>query len=331
MPRRTVILLTAGAVLLLLPALAAAAIWPDTLGTFHRVSAQAANPKADRAIWDEYGFREGETAQYEGTGGKFTATAYLFQDPTGALGAFEWLRPADSKPVAIAKLSAETPTSTLLAHGNYVLRFDGLRPTTALLTALIGGLKRVDNSPLPVLMDYLPTENLVPNSERYVEGPAALQKFDSGIPPSAAAFHLSAEAQLGSFQGPGGDLKMAIFNYPTPQIAMLQTAEFQKIAGAMVKRSGPLVAVILAPPNADAAEKVLSQVRYHMDITLNERVSTRRDNIGDLVINAFILIGILLCFSLVGGLAFGGVRAFLRRGGRGDEADAMIVLHLQDR
>jgi len=317
--------------LLLLPALAAGAIWPDPLGTFHRVSAQAANPSADRAIWDEYGFREGETAQYEGAGEKFTATAYLFQDPTGALGAFEWLRPADAKPSAIAKLSAETPTSTLLAHGNYVLRFDGLRPTTALLTTLIGGLKRVDNSPLPVLMDYLPTENLVPNSERYVEGPAALQKLYPGIPPSAAGFHLSAEAQLGSFQGPGGELKMAIFNYPTPQIAMLQTVEFQKIAGAMVKRSGPLVAVILAPPSADAAEKVLSQVRYHMDITLNERVSTRRDNIGDLVINAFILIGILLCFSLVGGLAFGGVRAFLRRGGRGDEADAMIVLHLQDR
>ena len=49
------------------------------------------------------------------------------------------------------------------------------------------------------------------------------------------------------------------------------------------------------------------------------------------MINAFVLIGILLCFSLVGGLAFGSVRAFLRRGGRGEAADAMIVLHLLDR
>ena len=321
--------------LLLLPALASAAIWPDTLGGFHRVSTQPANTAADLAIWDEYGLREGETAQYEGDGQKFTATAYRFQDPTGALGAFEWLRPADSKPSALAKLAAETSAGSILAHGNYVLRFEGYHPAAPFLTTLIEGLKQVDNSALPALMDYLPSQDLVPNSERYVEGPAALQKFDPGIPPSTAAFHLSAEAQVGSFRGvpsaPGGDLKLAIFSYPTPQIARQQTGQFQQIAGAMVKRSGPLVAVILSPPNPDAAEKLLSLIRYHADITLDQRVSTRRDNIGDLVINAFVLIGILLCFSLVGGLAFGSVRAFLRRGARGEAADAMIVLHLQDR
>jgi len=321
---------SASALLLFVPSFGLAAIWPDPLGPYQRLSAKAITPTIDQAIWDEYGFREAETAQYEGAGEKFTATAYLLQDPTGALAVFEWLRPADSKPSAIAKLSAETPTATLLVHGNYVLRFDGYHPTAALLTQLVEGLKQVDTSPLPALIDYLPQENLVPNSERYVEGPAALQKFDLGIPPAAAAFHLSAEAQIATFKAPGGDLKLAIFNYPTPQIAMQQTAEFQKIAGAMAKRSGPLVAVILAPPNADAAEYLLSLVRYRADVTLDERVSTRRDNIGNLVINAFILIGILLCFSMVGGLAFGGVRAFLRRA-RGGEAEAMILLHLEDR
>ena len=125
----------------------------------------------------------------------------------------------------------------------------------------------------PRLIDYLPSQDLVPNSERYVEGPAALQKFYPGISPSTAAFHLSAEAQIGEFQAPGGDLKLAIFSYPTPQIARLQTAQFQQISGAMVKRSGPLVAVILSPPNPDAAEKLLSLIRYQADITLDERVS----------------------------------------------------------
>jgi hypothetical protein len=321
--------------LLFLPALATAAIWPDQVGTFHRASAQGVTPASDQAIWDEYGFREGETAQYEGDGQKFTATAYRFEDPTGALGAFDWLRPADSKPSALAKLAVETSNGALLTHGNYVLRFDGYHPPAAFLTTLIEGLKQVNNSALPALMNYLPSQDLLPNSERYVEGPAALQKFYPGIPPSTAAFHLSAEAQVGSFRGlPNesvGDMKLAIFSYPTPQIARQQTTQFQQIAGAMIKRSGPLVAVILSPPNPDAAEKLLSLVRYQADITLDQRVSTRRDNIGDLVINAFVLIGILLVFSLVGGLAFGSVRAFLRRGGRGEEADAMIVLHLQDR
>jgi len=319
------------AIALLLPALASAAIWPDTLGAFHRVSDQPVATQSDQAIFDEYGLREGETAQYEGAGQKFTATAWRFQDPTGALGAFEWLRPPDAKPSALARLAAETSTGSILTHGNYLLRLEGYHPAVPFLTAFVEGLKQVDNSALPVLMDYLPSQDLVPNSERYVEGPAALQKFYPGISPSTAAFHLSAEAQVGSFSAAGGNLKLAIFSYPTPQIAMQQTGQFQRITGAMVKRSGPLVAVVLSPANPDAAERLLSLVRYHADITLDERVSTRRDNIGDLVINAFILIGILLCFSLVGGLAFGSVRAFLRRGGRGEAADAMIVLHLQDR
>jgi hypothetical protein len=315
----------------LVPALAMAAIWPDDLGSFHRASVQAVNPSADRAIWDEYGFQDGESARYEGAGEQFTATAYRFQDSTGAMAAFEWLRPADAAPSGLAKLAAATPTSSIVVHGNYLLRFEGYRATAPLLTTVIQGLKQVDNSPLPVLADYLPSQDLSPNSERYIEGPAGLQRFAPGIPPSTAAFHLGAEAQLGDFHAPGGDLKLVVFNYPTPQIARLQTEQFQKIGGTMVKRSGPLVAVVLPPANPDAAERLLSLVRYQADVTLDQRVNTRRDNIGDLVVNAFVLIGILLIFGSVGGLAFGSVRAFLRRGGRGEAADAMIVLHLEDR
>jgi len=328
MSRRVILLARSAAILLTLPLLAGAAIFPDTLGTFHRISDKEAAFQSDNDVWDEYGFKEGEEAQYQDGAQNFTATAWRFADPTGALGAFEWLRPADSKPSVLAKLAAETPTVTFLVHGNYVFRFVGYHPTTPQLDTLVEGLKQVDNSSLPTLTGYMPSQDLVPNSERYIEGPAALQKFDPGIPPSKAAFHLSAEAQVGSFQEPGGDVKLAIFSYPTHAIARQQAAEFQQISGAVVKRSGPLVAVILSPPNPDAAERLLSLVRYQADVTLNERVNTRRDNIGNLVINAFILIGVLLAFSFVGGLAFGGVRAFLRRGGRGEEADAMIVLHL---
>src|SRR5271166_5691052 len=102
------------AFLLLIPSLAAAAIWPDTLGDFRRVSANPVAVRSDQAIWDEYGFREGETAQYEGGGQKFTATAWRFQDPTGALGAFWWLRSSDSNPSALARLAADTSDGSLL-------------------------------------------------------------------------------------------------------------------------------------------------------------------------------------------------------------------------
>ena len=121
---------------------------------------------------------------------------------------------------------------------------------------------------------------------------------------------------------------MAIFRYPTPQIAMLRIPEFEKLPGVVAKRSGPLVAVIVSPPDPDYAEKLLSQVRYQAEVTRDEYVPTRRDNIGDLVINAFILIGILLAFSVVSGFALGGFRALRRRTRHGEEPDAMITLHL---
>jgi len=81
------------ALLLLLPTLACAAIWPDPLGAFHRVSGKAATPAGDQAIWAEYGFREGETAQYEGA----TQTSYVLPLAFG-------LVPDESRPRVIQNL-----------------------------------------------------------------------------------------------------------------------------------------------------------------------------------------------------------------------------------
>jgi hypothetical protein len=63
-------------------------------------------------------------------------------------------------------------------------------------------------------------------------------------------------------------------------------------------------------------------------VTLDQYVPGRKDNIGDLVINAFVLIGILLGFALFSGLAFGGLRALMRHTRHGEEADALTTLHL---
>jgi len=133
---------------------------------------------------------------------------------------------------------------------------------------------------------------------------------------------------MGVFHSPKGDLTVAIFNYPTHQIAMQKEPEFSKLAGAVVKRSGPLVAVVLNPPDPDAAERILSQVRFQANVTRDEYVPTRRDNIGHLVVTAFELIGILLAFAVVSGFAMGGWRAFRRRQRGGEEADALLTLHI---
>ena len=92
-----------------------------------------------------------------------------------------------------------------------------------------------------------------------------------------------------------------------------------------------MVAVSIKPADPDAAERLLAQVQYRVDITMQEHIPTKRDNIGNLVINAFLLTGILLVCCVVGGLGMGGIRLLRRRGKDNPDGDAMITLHLEGR
>ena len=310
---------------------ALAAIWPEQLGTFTRGPAGPA-PVAEEAVWDEYGLQESEQASYTSASRKFTATAYRMKDPTGALAAFQWQRPAAATKSIVASLAAETPTGVVFAYHNYLFRLEGYKPSSEELAPLLNGLARLDQGSLPALAGYLPKEGLSLNSERYILGPVSLEKFEPRISPSVAAFHLGTEAQLGKFTMQGGEMTLAVLSYPTPNLARERTAEFSQIPKAVVKRSGPLVAVIVAPPNADDAERLLAKVQYQASITWNERTPTARDNIGNLILNIFNLTGLLLLFCAGAGLAFGGIKYFSRRLMRrwvGD--DPMILLHLEDR
>ena len=186
--------------------------------------------------------------------------------------------------------------------------------------------KREETGKLP----NLPPEDLIPNSERYVVGPVSLDRFFPGLAPSLAAFHLGAEAQIGHYSTPKGPLLLAIFNYPTPNMARERVAEFQKISGAMVKRAGPLVAMTLNPPDADAAEKILSRVKYETNITWNEKVPENEvRNTARLVLNIFVFSGILIALAATAGVLFGGYRFLFRKLHKGEDPEAMITLHLE--
>ncbi len=313
---------------LVLPVACMASILPDTMGEYHRGTPSKPG-LTDAKLWDEFGLKEAETAAYSDASTSFQATAWRLQDSTGAMAAFQWQRPADSTVSNAAPLAVVSANNLLLAQGNYLLLFQGHVPSAEELDGVLQGLRNVDTTSLPPLRGYLPSQDLVPNSERYIVGPVGLERFAPAISPSIAAFHYSAEAQTGVFHSPKGNVTLAIFNYPTPQIAMQQTPEFEKIPNVMAKRSGPLVAVVLSPPDPDYAERLLSGIRYQAAVTRDEYVPTRRDNIGNLVVNAFVLIGILLACSVAGGLAMGGFRLLRRRGHKGEEPDAMITLHLR--
>jgi hypothetical protein len=309
---------------LLLAGVAGAAVWPDQMGDFKKVSSKPVLV-ADRALWNEYGLNLTEQADYAAGARHFTGTAFRFRDSTGAFGAFLWQRPADAKPSKLTDAAAETGNGLLFVFGNYLFRIDSWEPRPVDLNPLVAQLPGLDESPLPTV--HLPSAGLEPDSNRYVIGPAGLDQFEKGVPPAVAAFSLGAEVEIGQYNTTAGRMQLAIFSYPTPQIAMQRVQQFQSLPGAMAKRAGPMVAVILAPRDPNAAERLLSLVTYNAVITENQRIPNRRDNVADLLVTVFTLTGVILVFFVVAGIAVG----VLRWLGWGTSGDPMTLLHLEDR
>ena len=321
--------------LLLACAALSAAVLPDNIGAYHKTSAKEP-ALTDRPVWDEYGLKAAETATYENAGKTLTATAYRLQDATSALAAFDWQRPANAKAGdpdlgELSKLIARTPAGDIIALGNYLLVLDGYHPNIDELSVLFRLLPRQQTGPLPTLPGYLPATALVPNSERYIVGPASLAQFEPEVQAATAAFHLGTEAQTAEYRTSAGPMKLAIFSFPTPEAARDRAAALGKLPGAIVKRTGPMVAAIFSPKDANAAEKLLAQVRYEATVTTQDKPPSKKDNWGNFLTNLFILIGILIAFCLLSGLFFGGMFALFRRGGPSGEGEVMTTLHLSDR
>jgi hypothetical protein len=324
--------------LLLLPAVLAlaglpvsAAIFPDQIGDFTK-SAPKTVSIADQALYNEYGLLASEQAEYSAAGPTdqhFTATAWHMRDSTGAMAVFQARRPSGATQDSPAQLAARTSDGVILAFGNYVFQFTGNTvPKPEDLDQLYNQVPELEQSALPALSGFLPRDGVIPNSERYLMGPVSLQRFEPRIAPSLAAFHLSAEGQLAKYQSAKGPMTLVVFEYPTPNIARERYQEFQNLPGAVVKRAGPLVGVIVQPPDADAAERVLGGLRYEAKLTLNEKVpKDETKGFAKLILNVFAASGVLVALSILLGVAFGGFRAILKKIGivRQDDEEMTVL------
>jgi hypothetical protein len=313
-------------ILLFLPALAYSAILPDTIGHWVRGEPGAA-PVPNQKVWAEYGLQDSETSPYADAGEKYTITAYRFTDATGALAAWESILPVDAVPAALMGKALQTAADEYIAIGNYVFVFKGYKIHPDEFSHVVATVPRYAHSPLPTLPKYFPA-GVVPNSERYIVGPQSLALYAPTVSPGTAAFSFSSEGQIAKYGGKGQEVTLLIFSYPTMEMARNRYPEFQKISGALVKRSGPLLAITLKAPTADDAERLLAQVKYQAEVTVPQHVPTRKDNPGNLFLNLFVLVGVLAAFCVLSGVVVGGIRVLMRRSGASGEGDQMISLHL---
>jgi hypothetical protein len=279
--------LAAGAIAVLcLAQVGAAAILPEQFGAWKRVAKGVVNI-ADRPVWEEYGFQTAEKADYEAAGKRISVSAWQLNDTTGAWAASRWLQPG------------------VIQHGNYVLRIEGALPP-AQLPELTSKLPKVDRAANPSLPQFLPDSNRIKQADRYLLGPVSLAKFEPRISADLAGFNKGAEGQLSTYKTPGGEAKLVVFSYPTPQIAGDRFRAFENKGEWRARRHGPMVAVALdATP--EAAETLLASVKYQPKVSWSEHVP-KNENPGEMLLAICILAGALMAASVAFGLFFGGLR-----------------------
>lgn len=319
---------------LLAQAALSAAVLPEAIGPNTKRAAVEPIAVSDRAVWDEYGLTDAERAKYATP--PMTVSAWRLKDPTGSQAAFRWMRPANAGPgnkdqLTYGKFAVTAGNGGMMVFGNYLLQFEGRNPTLDELKLLLFQLPKVDQSALPPVLGFLPKDAPVPGTERYVLGPASLEKFYPKVSPSTAGFHFGSEAHIARYKQKSSELEMALFYYPTNQMAQKQLPEFQKIEGALVKRTGPLIAVVISPANADDAERLLAQVDYKANITMSEGPPGGEvRQAGSLILTAIYFAGGLAAVAILGGFMMYGMR-YLRRRAAGGSDDPMTRLHLGDR
>ncbi|MBV8706111.1 MAG: hypothetical protein JO028_02895 [Acidobacteriaceae bacterium] len=280
----------------------------------------------DSALWKEYGFVNDQTAR----AGKLNVHSYQFRDLTGALAAWESMRSPNAQPCDLAPICSRTGNDLLISTGNYVLRLTGPAPTKAEVEAVINTLPDRRETSLPAILTFLPQEGLVPNSTRYILGPESLKAFAPELNETIPGFDQGAEAQVAAYKlAKEGPAHLALFYYPTPEMARLHATDFKVHAGQHVKRSGVLVAVIYGPVTDDTADTLLSRVSYEAKITWNETPPPSPIKpLYQLLLNILYLSVILSCLCITAGLIYAGMRIYRRRYGSLESEESMTVLNL---
>lgn len=299
------------------------------------------------AVLKEYGFVSSETATYtRDDGRKLTVKAAKFKDATGAYGAFTFYRQSAMKTERIGTKAASAKQRILFFRDNVLVdaNFDRLTEMSAAeLRELAGLLPAAKGAAanLPNMPEYLPKNGAVENSAKYILGPQALLAAKVPLTPEQVDFSHDPEILLQDYSSPSGPLTLLVLQYPTPQIAgerlrALQSAAQSAPNKLLVRRSGPLVDIVTGAVGSDEAQKLLTSVNYEAEVTWNEATSlSKRDNIGNLILAVFALIGILLLVSLILGLFFGGIRILAQRMFPGRVFDRpenveFIQLHLRE-
>lgn len=282
----------------------------------------AADP-ADAAVLKEYGFTGFESVTYARSGRKMQVKAARFTDASGAYGAFTYYVQPQMQTEKIGDQGASNNKRILFYRGNILVDVN-LELVTAMsaadLRALADALPRPkgNTSALPTLPGNLPKQSYVAHTARYIVGPVALDRLGVPLPAGLINFSVSPEVEFAKYRSSNGEASLTLVSYPTPQIAgeRLKALQSAGLSGGpfYFKRTGPLVAAVNGNIPESEAQSLLASINYDADVTWNQATKPNpRDNIGNLIVGIFTLIGAILLIALIFGFAFGGARVVAKK------------------
>ncbi|MFI5104879.1 MAG: DUF6599 family protein [Terriglobales bacterium] len=297
--------------------------WELEKPTVKTGSDPAAADPTDYAVLKEYGFADYALATYARNGRRMQIKAARFADASGAYGAFTYFLQPQMLPETIGDRAGSNTSRILFYRGNILVdaRLEHVSAMSAAdLRALADALPRPHGnlSALPTLPGHLP-KNSIANSEHYIVGPIALERLGVPLPASLVNFQMGPEVEFAQYVNHlGGVANFTLIEYPTPQIATERMKAMQAagLPGGpfYFKRSGPLLAAVNGGVDENEARDLMAVVAYDADVTWNQPTKRdARDNIGNLIIGIFVLIGFILLVSVIFGLAFGGVRIVAKK------------------
>jgi len=292
-------------------------------------------------------FTDFEVATYKHDDRTITIKAARFVDAEGAYAAFTFYRQPLMRAEEIGTLAASLNERVLFFTGNILVdvQFDHLtgmsgsqlRELASLLPKATGAIAE-----LPTLPTHLPRKELVPETTRFLTGPAAYSALNVDLSPGLIDFSKSPKVLWARMNGEApASAEILLIAYPTHIIAMEKLSAFEQLAppssGAvsMAKRTGPIIALVRGNISRGDANKILSAVNYDANVTWNENTGqSKRDNIGNVVVAALSLAAVLFLISVGAGAVFGFGRFFLprlrpRKAGETRDDGEMIRLDLR--
>jgi hypothetical protein len=340
--RHAIALLILAVLLAALPG-SAQGVLPNSFGGWSGSTSAGLNPPAipngdpaagmaagqQAAARQEYGFVSGEEGTYSLGKDTLQVTLYRMKDPSGAYGLYSYLRSPDMARSGPNEHSVMTREEALVLLGNLVLDVHGgdLTKDADGLNALVSAVSaKAQQGPLPTLTEHLPVKGFIDRSDKYILGPVTLNQFFPVSQNDWLGFSTGAEAEVARYHVDGRELNLLIADFPTPQTAQKKLNELQTVyhvnaadaeqnaSPVFGKRSITLLAIVFGARTQAEADKLLNQVQSGAEVTWNEPTfQFKEPPITTMIVGAIIGTGVICCFALISGIAFGGFRIVVKR------------------